>query len=181
MSWIQKLQVNSSQCKNHFTVIFCPNITSFAVWLRKEANLKCLEVNHVSFLIWSHTGYLFWVTHALWHFELSHYGLDVMIIVQIPHCVGGNLTYFYLGPKTEIDCLDLRFTFRSKIHVFSSTILKVLLILVPNRNCVRKSLGLIWPILEITSHESSYLWSNYHFLHTITYLVGIGKWRARGV
>ena len=38
-----------------------------------------------------------------------------------------------------------------KIHVLVSTILKVLLSLVPNRNCVGKSRGLTWPILEITS------------------------------
>ena len=31
------------------------------------------------------------------------------------------------------------------------TILQILLILIPNRNCVRKILGLIWPFLEITS------------------------------
>jgi len=40
---------------------------------------------------------------------------------------------------------------RSKIHVVSSTIFKVLLILVPNRSCVQKSHGLIWSILEISS------------------------------
>ena len=35
--------------------------------------------------------------------------------------------------------------------MLGSTILKVLLILIANWNCVQKSLGLIWPFLEITS------------------------------
>ena len=53
---------------------------------------------------------------------------------------GCNLTYFCLGPKSKIGCRDPPFTLKSKIHVFGGTISQVVLILVLNMNCVRRSL-----------------------------------------
>ena len=49
-SCIQILQVNSSQPKNDFTAILCHNFISFATWLRKDANLRFVEVNFVKYL-----------------------------------------------------------------------------------------------------------------------------------
>ena len=86
MSCIQKLQVNSSKHKNLFPLILCANMTSFVVWPRKEANLRFSKLIYVSFLTLTHTSNLFWVSHAPSHFELSHSGLDVMVIVKISHC-----------------------------------------------------------------------------------------------
>ena len=54
--------------------------------------------------------------------------------------VGGNLTHFYLGPKTENSCWDPCFSVRSKIPLFCSTVLWAVLILVPYQNCTQKSL-----------------------------------------
>ena len=66
--------------------------------------------------------------------------------------LGEILLNFCLGPKTEISCWDPRFSVRSKIHVFCSTVLSEVLILVPNQNCARKKFMLgFWPLLEITS------------------------------
>ena len=65
---------------------------------------------------------------------------------------GGKLTNFCLGREIRIGHgWDSCFTLSAKIHVLGSKILKVLLNLVSNRNCVRKSFGLIWTVLEITS------------------------------
>ena len=38
--------------------------------------------------------YLFWVTRTLQLFELGHYDADVMIIVQITHCVPPTFSAF---------------------------------------------------------------------------------------
>ena len=65
--------------------------------------------------------------------------------------LGANQLIFALDPKFEFGHLDSCFALRSKIHVFGSTILQVLLISIRNKKCFRKSLGLIWPILEVTS------------------------------
>ena len=73
--------------------------------------------------------------------------------------VGGKSTNFCLGPKIWIGHWNPHFTLRSKIHILGSTILKVHLVLAPNRNCVQKSLELIWPILEITSLKALYIQS----------------------
>ena len=54
--------------------------------------------------------------------------------------IGGKLTHFCLGAKTWIGRWDPHFALRSKIFVFCSTFWWVLLILVPNRNCVWKKL-----------------------------------------
>ena len=109
MSWIQNLQVNSSQYKNHFPVILWYNMPSFMVWQRKEANLRFSWVSYDSTLIWSQHSYLFWVMHALWHFESSHYGLDVTIIAQISHCaIAGNAAWdktFELGLPSNTEKL----------------------------------------------------------------------------
>ena len=59
-----------------------------------------------------------------------------------------NTLILDLSAKQGSQCLVKIF---GKIHVLGSTISKVLLILIPNRNCVRKSYGLIWQILGITS------------------------------
>ena len=72
-------------------------------------------------------------------------------LVKSSKDVGENCVIFALDPKFEFGHLDSCFALRSKIHVFGSTILQVLLILIRNGNCVLKSLGLIWPVLEITS------------------------------
>ena len=65
--------------------------------------------------------------------------------------VGGSLTYFRLGPKTKIGCWDLRFSVRSKILAFCGTLLREVLILVPNQNCAKKNCARFLPGLEITS------------------------------
>ena len=65
--------------------------------------------------------------------------------------VGGNLTHFCLGPKTEFGCWDLRFSVRSKIHAFCGTLLREVLILVPNQNRAKKIYAGFLPGLEITS------------------------------
>ena len=44
------------------------------------------------------------------------------ILIKSWKNIGGNITYFCLGPKTEISSRDLSFRLRSKIHVFGSTI-----------------------------------------------------------
>ena len=72
-------------------------------------------------------------------------------LIRNSKIVWGKSTHFCLESKIWIGHWDPRFTIRSKIHVFSDTILQVLLILIANRNCVWKSIGLIWPFLEITS------------------------------
>ena len=64
---------------------------------------------------------------------------------------GENQLVFTLDPRFELDTETLILHLGSKIHALGSTILKSLLILVQNKNFVRKSHGLIWPILEITS------------------------------
>ena len=65
--------------------------------------------------------------------------------------LGENWIGLALALEIWIGHWDPHFTLRSKIHVMDSTILKVLLILVSNRNCAWKIFGLIWPVLEITS------------------------------
>ena len=65
--------------------------------------------------------------------------------------VGRNLTHFCLGPKTEISCWDPRFSVRSKILVFHSTVLWEVLILVSKKNWSWKLYARIWSFLEITS------------------------------
>ena len=76
----------SSQLEINFNIILCHNLTTFIVWPQKEANLKFSDMILINFLTWSFSIYLFWITRALLHFELSHYGLNVMIIVHISHC-----------------------------------------------------------------------------------------------
>ena len=66
--------------------------------------------------------------------------------------VGGNLTHFCLGPKTEISCWALRFSVRSKILAFCGTLLREVLILVPKQNCARKSL--CHNLASLTNHTS---------------------------
>ena len=72
--------------------------------------------------------------------------------------VGGNLTHFCLRPKTEFGCWDLRFSVRSKIHAFCGTLLREVLILVPNQNCAKKIYAGFLPGLEITSLNMYAVW-----------------------
>ena len=96
--------------------------------------------------------------------------------------VGGNLTYFCLGPKTEINCWDLRFSVRSKILAFCGTLLREILILVPNQNCAKRNYASFLPGLEITSLKgifsnwTHWIWGDQCVLHfSIMSILGI--WR----
>ena len=64
-------------------------------------------------------------------------------LIKSSKIVGGKSTHFCLGHKIEIGHWDPHFALRSKTHVFGCTILQVILILISNKNCVGKSLGLI--------------------------------------
>ena len=72
-------------------------------------------------------------------------------LVKISKNVGGKIYSFLPWTQNLNWTLRPSFYTQVQIHVFGSTISKLLLILVPNRNCAQKSLELIWPIIEITS------------------------------
>ena len=86
---------------------------------------------------------IFYMLYSTWQ--------TTRILIQSWKNVGGNFTYFCLGPKTEIGCWDLCFSVRSKILAFCGTLLREVLILVPNQNCAKKIYAGFLPGLEITS------------------------------
>ena len=65
--------------------------------------------------------------------------------------VGRNLTHFCLGQNWNL------FSVRSKIHAFCGTLLREVLILVPNQNCAKKIYAGFLPGLEITSLKSCFM------------------------
>ena len=100
----QFLQVNSSQLKIDIRVTLCTNLSIVSYMAAILGESQIFRFEFCQFMNWSHPADLFWVTRTLNFFEIGHYGLRVLIIVQITYC---SLPIFEVESQTvtNISCL----------------------------------------------------------------------------
>ena len=78
----------TSQLKIDIRVILCTNLKVHNNIAAICGDSQLFRLDFYQFLTWSHPPDLFWVTLIFQFFELSHYGLDDLMMSKIAHCVG---------------------------------------------------------------------------------------------